>query len=645
MAMRFMPFARPTARTAAGLPTTCGHVGVGARFAVGDLAQRLPAAHLERRARRLERHAELRAACRRSTRPARRAASAGADGPPAPAPPSSRLRSVASCGSIIRRSVNSSRHRPASLAPAIIGPSGVSIHARHTWRASAARPGVMPNTLLERVAEAAVRVVAGLEHRVVDGLAVADALERARQPPRPAIGLERQAVARLEVAADARRLDAQLAQLALADPLVGLALDAVHQRRAPTAAPGCLRAAGTGGTAGSRRTSRPWRCRRTPRSRAWACGPSTTAGRRCRWCGRPGRRRRRRRRRSAGRRVPSPRAPASARAGRSVEAADGMVSGSIMRGSWPRRKIARDRKNDIEFRLPNSPDPEALVRCADVFRFSPVRPACRAWCAAPASAQLVAAKDGPIVYGHHHVNATNVDEHKKFWVDALGGTLVRVGTDNTRGHQVPQRAGVHAGAEADGRHQGHHVRPRRASRCRTCGRWSTASRPTATGWSPPPRRRRTSRWWTTSASWPAGPVTGIAYAMGPDDVKVEIAGDEGADGAGRVAPSALRRPEQGDAGLVHQDVRRHGHAVRQPGGLRQRRPARAGDELLAGAAPGGRHAGPRAGSHRLRGEGPRGVHQEARGAGHQADVAVPAGAGARIVDRVHHRSRGAPTSS
>jgi catechol 2,3-dioxygenase-like lactoylglutathione lyase family enzyme len=49
--------------------------------------------------------------------------------------------------------------------------------------------------------------------------------------------------------------------------------------------------------------------------------------------------------------------------------------------------------------------------------------------AAPASAQLVAAKDGPIVYGHHHVNASNVDEHKKFWIDALGGTMVIVGPE------------------------------------------------------------------------------------------------------------------------------------------------------------------------------------------------------------------------
>src|SRR5918996_334454 len=44
-----------------------------------------------------------------------------------------------------------------------------------------------------------------------------------------------------------------------------------------------------------------------------------------------------------------------------------------------------------------------------------------------ASAQLVAAKDGPIVYGHHHFNVTSVDEHKKFWT-TLGGTPVKVGT-------------------------------------------------------------------------------------------------------------------------------------------------------------------------------------------------------------------------
>ena len=47
-----------------------------------------------------------------------------------------------------------------------------------------------------------------------------------------------------------------------------------------------------------------------------------------------------------------------------------------------------------------------------------------------ASAQLVAAKEGPIVYGHHHLNTTNVEAQKKFFVDTLGGTAVTVGTNN-----------------------------------------------------------------------------------------------------------------------------------------------------------------------------------------------------------------------
>jgi catechol 2,3-dioxygenase-like lactoylglutathione lyase family enzyme len=46
------------------------------------------------------------------------------------------------------------------------------------------------------------------------------------------------------------------------------------------------------------------------------------------------------------------------------------------------------------------------------------------------SAQLVAAKDGPVVYGHHHINTTNADAQKKFFVDTLGGTLIKVGTNN-----------------------------------------------------------------------------------------------------------------------------------------------------------------------------------------------------------------------
>jgi catechol 2,3-dioxygenase-like lactoylglutathione lyase family enzyme len=51
--------------------------------------------------------------------------------------------------------------------------------------------------------------------------------------------------------------------------------------------------------------------------------------------------------------------------------------------------------------------------------------------ASSASAQLLAAKDGPIVYGHHHLNVSNIDATKKFFVDTLGGTAIKIGTNNT----------------------------------------------------------------------------------------------------------------------------------------------------------------------------------------------------------------------
>src|SRR5690242_16068300 len=49
----------------------------------------------------------------------------------------------------------------------------------------------------------------------------------------------------------------------------------------------------------------------------------------------------------------------------------------------------------------------------------------------PASAQLLAAKDGPVVYGHHHLSTGNIEAQKKFFVDTLGGTALKIGTNNT----------------------------------------------------------------------------------------------------------------------------------------------------------------------------------------------------------------------
>jgi catechol 2,3-dioxygenase-like lactoylglutathione lyase family enzyme len=57
--------------------------------------------------------------------------------------------------------------------------------------------------------------------------------------------------------------------------------------------------------------------------------------------------------------------------------------------------------------------------------------------ASRASAQLMAAKEGPVVYGHHHLNTTNMDAQKKFFVDTLGGTLIKIGTNNAEVIKFP----------------------------------------------------------------------------------------------------------------------------------------------------------------------------------------------------------------
>ena len=42
-------------------------------------------------------------------------------------------------------------------------------------------------------------------------------------------------------------------------------------------------------------------------------------------------------------------------------------------------------------------------------------------------AQILVAKDGPVVYGHHHLNTTDMAAQKRFFVDTLGGKLVTFG--------------------------------------------------------------------------------------------------------------------------------------------------------------------------------------------------------------------------
>lgn len=45
--------------------------------------------------------------------------------------------------------------------------------------------------------------------------------------------------------------------------------------------------------------------------------------------------------------------------------------------------------------------------------------------AAPATAQLAA---GPVVYGHHHLTVTNLEAHRRFWGETLGGRAAKLAT-------------------------------------------------------------------------------------------------------------------------------------------------------------------------------------------------------------------------
>jgi predicted enzyme related to lactoylglutathione lyase len=139
-----------------------------------------------------------------------------------------------------------------------------------------------------------------------------------------------------------------------------------------------------------------------------------------------------------------------------------------------------------------------------------------------ALAQLVAASEGPIVYGHHHVLVTSVDAHKKFWVDALGGVLTPIGTNKTDIVTFPNallfmRAGKPAGGSKGSSvdHIAFSVRNLRevVDRIKAGGfRMVTASEA-------PPNVPVTDDIGVVEGG---GPVSGIAYAMAPDDVKVEL---------------------------------------------------------------------------------------------------------------------------
>ena len=138
---------------------------------------------------------------------------------------------------------------------------------------------------------------------------------------------------------------------------------------------------------------------------------------------------------------------------------------------------------------------------------------------APAVAQLAAAKDGPIVYGHHHVNATDPEAHKKFWADTLGGAVVKVGTDGRELIRIPNvwifmRAqaakGSSKGSTAD--HIGFSV----------SNLQQTLDKVKANGFRIATAQESPASYNVKGDIAYPGPGTLLAFVYGPDDVTVEL---------------------------------------------------------------------------------------------------------------------------
>jgi lactoylglutathione lyase len=136
----------------------------------------------------------------------------------------------------------------------------------------------------------------------------------------------------------------------------------------------------------------------------------------------------------------------------------------------------------------------------------------------PASAQLVAAKDGPVVYGHHHLIVTSVDAHKKFWIDALGGTPATLGTNAavkfTNVIVLFRQGTPTGGTKGTGvNHIGFGVPDIRAA----LDRLKAAGYPAVTREEMPSTQEV-----KDGLAFIANQNTSIAYVMAPDDVKVEL---------------------------------------------------------------------------------------------------------------------------
>lgn len=139
----------------------------------------------------------------------------------------------------------------------------------------------------------------------------------------------------------------------------------------------------------------------------------------------------------------------------------------------------------------------------------------------PASAQLHAT--GPVVNGHYHLNVSDVAAHRRFWIDTLGGkpgvfagrTPIAMFPDALVFMREQAPTGGSIGTTVD--HVGFSV----PDLGKVVDRLVAAGYRMVTAEQSPPGSEVVDDIRIVPGN---GPVTGVAYVIGPDDVKVEVLG-------------------------------------------------------------------------------------------------------------------------
>jgi catechol 2,3-dioxygenase-like lactoylglutathione lyase family enzyme len=139
--------------------------------------------------------------------------------------------------------------------------------------------------------------------------------------------------------------------------------------------------------------------------------------------------------------------------------------------------------------------------------------------AAPLSAQVITA-DGPVVYGHHHFNTTDMAAQKRFFVDTLGGKAATIGTNNTEVIEFPnvflffrpmqKPTGGTIGSTVN--HVGFSVPDLKP----------VVAKLKANGYKMITSESVASTVKITDDIAAASPTTNIAFTLGPEDIKVEL---------------------------------------------------------------------------------------------------------------------------